>query len=243
MTSGTPACSGEDTQDGGCAARRARRSLVHRRGHRLATSAGQAHGSGGGNRGGGTSSSRFAIEQIRAARDGRRLETAVHPELGEYVLYVSPQSADGDVHLACHLPGVLADSDPAQHLCLTGSEQVRGIPIGRHVRRQVEDRLAGRDPAQRVRHLADAPALGQEPCYAKILGLRHGTWVADIGGYDHSGVREAIADLAYEVQAVRGFRKAYFKYARIGHVAADRCDTLIRGRDRYRVELMVTLQR
>src|SRR5579875_4075396 len=88
---------------------------------------------------------RHLAEQVRAPRDSHRLQAAVHPDLGEYVLYVGPQGADGDVHLACHLPGALAGGDPAQHLCLAGREHERGIAMGCRVRHRVEDRLATRD--------------------------------------------------------------------------------------------------
>src|SRR6202035_5756000 len=47
---------------------------------------------------------RYLADQVRPAGDGRRLETAMHSELGEDILDIGPQGTYRDVHLAGHLP-------------------------------------------------------------------------------------------------------------------------------------------
>src|SRR6201990_834811 len=62
-----------------------------------------------------------------AAGDGRALEPAVRAQLGQNVLDVAAQGADGNVHLAGHLPGALARDDPAQHFGLAGRERAQRL--------------------------------------------------------------------------------------------------------------------
>src|SRR5579859_5089527 len=183
----------------------------------------------------------YIAAEVSLTGDGRRLDAAVHSELGEDILDVGPQRADSDVHLGGHLPGVLACGDPAQHLFLPGRERERRLRARRSARRhRVECWLASGDRAQGFRDLADAPVLAEKPGDAKLLGLSPESRVTDIRDYENGHARAVVADLADEPQAVFGLGEMRVQHAYVGPVMGDRGGTAHGGIGSDRGHLTVT---
>src|SRR5579875_934995 len=177
-------------------------------------------------------------EQTLPGREGGSLKPAVHAELGEHVLHIGAERADGDVHLPGHLPRSLAADHPAQHFLLprgqlTGRERVP-VPAlalaGCARQRGIERPPARGDHVERVSDLADAVILAEKPRHADPRSPGPRRQIADAGQHEHFRAGTPPQDRLGRGEAVVPGGKAQIQQDGIGLVPGHRRDAGVGGR-------------